>query len=160
MERSCTAWLRAGLCLVLPAAVAATNSGSQILLHRAVDDHLYPAWDLPAQEEPHCQALPWLIFAQHWTCQCRQPLVMTPSFDCSVTFWPAIDVVWKAQQSCSIPATAQPRVGDAASKEGAKTGGHCQWAGREPGPRPVSSNLPQDEHCQWALLCVGSPVHI
>lgn len=160
MERSCTAWLQAGLCLVLPAAVAATISGSQILVHRAVDGHLCPAWDLPAQEEPQCQALPWLTFAQHWTCQWHQPLVTTPSFDCGVTFWPGMDMVWKAQQSCSIPATAQLSAGDAAPKEGPKTREHCQWTGGEPGPRPISSNLLQDEHRQGDLLCVGSPLHI
>lgn len=34
VERSCTTWLWAGLCPMLPAAVAVTISGHQILLHR------------------------------------------------------------------------------------------------------------------------------
>lgn len=109
VQRSCTAWLQAGLRQELPGS-----------------DH----WWLPESAAQTTHSEPWMIIpTQHGTCQWHRPLATASTFDHGITFWPRMDMAWEAQQSCSIPATPQARAGGAAPEEGPEAGGHCRWAG-------------------------------
>lgn len=130
---------RQGLCLVLPAAVAGTIGGCWTLLHGQLVQRC--GWSsLPSMGTASVGSATASNLAIADPCSALA-LLVNP--DRGITFCPGMDVAWKAQHSCSVPATAQPRTGDATPKEGPEAGEHSSWSGGKPGACPVPSSLLQ-----------------